>query len=101
MDISNTKLNQPSTSDSSTGSEPAFSITCTKLSKRFNREWIFKDLDYHFTSGTTHVITGPNGSGKSTLLQVLWGQVPATSGTLEYTRNNIHIPADDVWQHIS
>ncbi|HEY9486809.1 MAG TPA: ATP-binding cassette domain-containing protein, partial [Chryseosolibacter sp.] len=55
-----------------------FSITVNDLSKRFNREWIFRNLNYQFRSGNTYAITGPNGSGKSTLLQVVWGQVPQT-----------------------
>lgn len=62
----------------------AAAIKATGLSKRFNRDWIFRGLDYTFEAGRIYAITGPNGSGKSTLLQVLWGQVPPTAGTLEY-----------------
>jgi ABC-type multidrug transport system ATPase subunit len=61
-----------------------FHIRVSGLSKRFNREWIFRGLDYSFDAGHTYAVTGPNGSGKSTLLQVLWGQVPPTAGTLDY-----------------
>ncbi|MFZ6011206.1 MAG: hypothetical protein ACOYXT_12740, partial [Bacteroidota bacterium] len=39
-----------------------FSIAIKDLSKRFNREWIFKNISYTFSSGTTYAITGPNGS---------------------------------------
>jgi ABC-type multidrug transport system ATPase subunit len=61
-----------------------FHIRVSGLSKRYNREWIFRGLDYTFDAGHTYAVTGPNGSGKSTLLQVLWGQVPPTAGTLDY-----------------
>ena len=77
------------------------SITVEGLSKRFNREWIFRNFNYTFTSGNTYAITGPNGSGKSTLQQVLWGQLPATSGTLTYTNQNGNIPAEEIYQYIS
>jgi len=62
----------------------AAAIKATGLSKRYNREWIFRGLDYSFDAGRTYAITGPNGSGKSTLLQVLWGQIPPTAGTVDY-----------------
>jgi ABC-type multidrug transport system ATPase subunit len=78
-----------------------FSISVNNLSKRFNREWIFRNLSYEFHSGKTYAITGPNGSGKSTLLQVLWGQVPQTSGTLEYNLEGNSLPVEDVYKHLA
>ncbi|GCC51510.1 ABC transporter ATP-binding protein [Chryseotalea sanaruensis] len=72
-----------------------------KLGKRFNREWIFKELTYRFNAGKTYAITGPNGSGKSTLLQVLWGQVPSSAGTLSYKVNGIAQPIDNIFEHVS
>lgn len=78
-----------------------FSINVTDLSKRFNREWIFRNLTFQFTSGNTYAITGPNGSGKSTLLQVLWGQVPQTSGVLQYNAANTVVPVEKIVDHIS
>lgn len=77
------------------------SITTEGLSKRFNREWIFRNLNYRFSSGNTYAITGPNGSGKSTLLQILWGQVPQTSGTLQYMAPPGVIPIEKIAQHIA
>lgn len=77
------------------------SISVKKLSKRFNREWIFKDLNYTFESGKTYAITGPNGSGKSTLLQILWGQLPQTSGSVNYSSKNNPIPTEDIFNHVS
>ena len=79
----------------------SFTITVNELSKRFNREWIFKRLSYRFDAGTTYAITGPNGSGKSTLLQVLWGQIPQTSGTIQYEKNKVAIPIEESFGHIS
>jgi ABC-type multidrug transport system ATPase subunit len=76
-------------------------LSAKNLSKRFNREWIFRDLSFDFTSGNTYAITGPNGSGKSTLLQVLWGQVPQTSGHISYQKGNRKILVEDINTHIS
>lgn len=76
-------------------------INVQGLSKRFNREWIFKNLNYNFSTGNTYAITGPNGSGKSTLLQVLWGQMPPTAGTMNFSNQQQAIAIEDVYKHIS
>lgn len=77
------------------------SIQVQQLGKKFNRDWIFRKIDYTFQSGQTYAITGPNGSGKSTLLQVLWGQVPPSAGTVTYTTGNGTIPAENIFQHLA
>lgn len=76
-------------------------ITTQELGKRFNREWIFRNLSFNFSAGNTYAITGPNGSGKSTLLHVLWGQVPASAGTIQYARGDDQISIEEIHQHIS
>ena len=85
----------------STQQQSGITITTHELGKRFNREWIFRNLTFNFTSGNTYAITGANGSGKSTLLHVLWGQVPASTGTVRYTQEDTEISAEQIYQHIS
>jgi|SRR5690606_14598723 len=81
--------------------EKDFTITVERLSKRFNREWIFRDLSRTFQAGKKYAITGPNGSGKSTLLQVLWGQMPQTSGDIRYKKRETPIAVNDVHAHVA
>lgn len=76
-------------------------LTVKDLGKRFNREWIFRRLDYTFSPGHRYAITGPNGSGKSTLLQVLWGQLPPSAGTLHYQFAGAETPIDEVYKHLA
>src|SRR4249920_2131651 len=59
-------------------------ISLTKAGKRYNRDWIFRNLSYEFVSGTSYAITGPNGSGKSTLLQAIGGALVLSEGTTSY-----------------
>lgn len=59
-------------------------ITLTNTGKRYNREWIFRHLDFIFEQGRNYAITGPNGSGKSTLLQVIAGAVLHNEGDVDY-----------------
>ncbi|HMD01215.1 MAG TPA: ABC transporter ATP-binding protein [Ferruginibacter sp.] len=60
-------------------------ISLQNLGKRYNREWIFRNLSYDFFSGKSYAITGPNGSGKSTLLQVIGGALMHNEGTISYS----------------
>jgi len=59
-------------------------ISLTKAGKRYNRDWIFRNLSYEFVSGTSYAITGPNGSGKSTLLQAIGGALVLSEGHTSY-----------------
>lgn len=59
-------------------------INLTDTGKRYNRDWIFRHVDYTFVPGRSYAITGPNGSGKSTLLQVIAGAVLHSEGKVEY-----------------
>jgi ABC-type multidrug transport system ATPase subunit len=59
-------------------------IDLQNLGKRFNRQWIFKGINYTFTSGTAYAITGHNGSGKSTLLQVIAGATQLSEGVVQF-----------------
>ncbi|MBL7875240.1 MAG: ABC transporter ATP-binding protein [Cyclobacteriaceae bacterium] len=76
-------------------------ITVKNLSKRFNREWIFKDFNYQFTPGNPYAIIGPNGSGKSTLLQILWGQMLPSKGQVSYENKDGKIPNDEIFKYVS
>ena len=82
-------------------SDSNLDITVKGLGKRFNREWIFRNLDYTFKASNIYAVTGPNGSGKSTLLQVLWGQLPQSKGELKYRLANSEIPPDEIFTHLT
>ena len=72
-----------------------FEIKTQNLGKRFNREWIFRNLNLHLSQGERLAVVGPNGSGKSTLLQVLSGAMPQSEGVIEYKSENQAIEIDD------
>ena len=78
-----------------------FNITVEQLGKKFSREWIFRNLNYSFQSGEVYAITGPNGSGKSTLMQILWGQMPASTGVIKYKTAGREISHEDVYKHVA
>jgi ABC-type multidrug transport system ATPase subunit len=64
--------------------------------KKFNRHWVFKDLDAQFNSGQSTALQGPNGSGKSTLLQSLSGALGLNQGEIIWEKNGT-VLAPDQW----
>ena len=76
-------------------------IHLTKVGKRFNREWIFRNLDFQFNDGGHYAIIGPNGSGKSTLLQVISGFSIYNEGSVNYFDGNQSISTEKIFQKVS
>ena len=81
--------------------DSTLTISLTNIGRRFNREWIFRGVDFTFTSGSSYAILGPNGSGKSTLLQVVNGSLTPSEGELAYTRNGDPLDVEKVFKHLS
>lgn len=77
------------------------SIQLNNLGKKFNREWIFKNLNYTIHAGQKLVILGGNGSGKSTLLQVISGFVTPNQGEVIYLNNENRVEADHLNDQIA
>lgn len=78
-----------------------FDISLNAVSKRFDRDWIFREINYHFTSGNTYAILGPNGSGKSTLIQILTGNYSPTKGEVEYRLEGKKIEVEFIFQYVA
>lgn len=77
-------------------------IQVTAASKRFNKEWIFSNLDFSFTTGQHYALIGNNGSGKSTLLQIIAGYIGLTKGTIHWVNNSGEdLDSTNIFQYIS
>lgn len=76
-------------------------IILQNIGRRFNRDWIFRNIDYSFTTGETYAILGPNGSGKSTLLQVLNGSLTPSAGKINYLLDNKPVEAEAIFKQLS
>lgn len=75
-------------------------ISLQNIGRRFNRDWIFRGVDYTFNSGQSYAILGPNGSGKSTLLQVLNGSLTPSAGKIKYVFEDKPVEVGDVYQYL-
>lgn len=69
--------------------------------KRYNRDWIFRNLTYTFGAGGRYALTGPNGSGKSTLLQCIAGAGILSAGTIQYNAAGGLVATDRMYKHIA
>ena len=76
-------------------------IILQNLGKRFNRQWIFRSLNYAFEGGNAYAITGPNGSGKSTLLQVIAGSIQHSEGNIIFTVNGKTLDTENHYEQVS
>ncbi len=76
-------------------------LSLENIGRRFNRDWIFRGIDYTFASGEIYAILGPNGSGKSTLLQVLNGSLSPSAGKINYFYEDNPVEIDAVYKHLS
>jgi len=75
-------------------------ITLDKIGRRFNQEWIFRNIDYRFLQGNKYAVLGPNGSGKSTLLNLILGALSPSEGTIDYDLDK-KVPVDVIYQYMS
>jgi ABC-type multidrug transport system ATPase subunit len=76
-------------------------ITLNNIGRRFNRDWIFRGIDYTFSSGQSYAILGPNGSGKSTLLQVLNASLSPSIGDISFAFQDKPVAVDQVFNYLS
>ena len=64
------------------------SIHLENIGKKFNKDWIFRNINTSFNLNETYAITGSNGSGKSTLLQIILGFIEPTEGIVKHEAIN-------------
>ncbi|MEM7039717.1 MAG: ATP-binding cassette domain-containing protein, partial [Bacteroidota bacterium] len=78
-----------------------FSLSAKNLSKRFYRQWVFRDLSFGLDKGEHLLITGSNGSGKSTLMHILAGQLTPTRGEYRLLNGKRRLDYGEYYRFIS
>jgi len=76
-------------------------INLEHIGRRFNREWIFRDINYVFETGTSCAILGANGAGKSTILQLISGSLSSSEGVISYSKEGVLLNPELVFKHLS
>lgn len=76
-------------------------VSGESIGKRFNRNWLFRKINFSCETGESLAILGNNGSGKSTLLKIISGVMPPSEGQLTYRVQNHNLYPDRYYRHIS
>ncbi len=69
--------------------------------RRFNKEWIFKNVSLSISPNEKMAVLGANGSGKSTFLQMISGFLIPSEGAVEFEKNGSTIESDSIYSEIS
>lgn len=76
-------------------------IVLEKISRKYNYEWIFKNIDFTIQTNSPLAILGSNGSGKSTLLQIISGHLQPSSGSIIYKDDDKLIPVEELYKYVT
>lgn len=75
-------------------------ITLENTGRRYNKEWIFRNVNHVFSTNDRIAVLGSNGSGKSTFLQLISGFLIPSEGKIIYT-NNSGSSIESIYKQIS
>jgi ABC-type multidrug transport system ATPase subunit len=76
-------------------------IQLDNAAKRFQYEWIFRNLSLEIPANSNLAITGGNGSGKSTFLKAIASLYPLTEGNLKYFFGEKEILGEDIYKQLT
>tara|TARA_B100000795_G_scaffold126217_1_gene94188 strand:+ start:9233 stop:9856 length:624 start_codon:yes stop_codon:yes gene_type:complete len=77
------------------------SLSLVNIAKKFQKDWIFRNVSYTFQIPGTYVIQGANGSGKSTLLKLISSFLSPSEGKQELKINEKKIELENWNEHIT
>ncbi len=75
-------------------------LTLEKLSKKYEGNWIFRNVNLSVPAHSKILITGKNGSGKSTLAKAIAGLILPSEGTITYKKNGIVVSSEQAYREI-
>lgn len=76
-------------------------ISLQNVGKRFETNWIFRNISQEFKEAGKYAVLGPNGSGKSTLLKAVSGNLTITEGKVSYSLNNKPVTVEDIYSYLT
>lgn len=76
-------------------------IKLNNIGKRFNREWIFRKVDFQLESNKVYGVIGPNGSGKSSLLKLISQAEIPSEGKIKISLNEKEISSESAYKYLS
>lgn len=59
------------------------------IGKKFNYQWIFRNINFSFQSSVHYGLLGSNGSGKTTLLKIVSGYLLPSEGVISWKSTQV------------
>lgn len=72
-------------------------LQINSLSHKFNKTFLFRNLDFSTSSPSLFIVKGKNGSGKSTFLRIVSGFIFPTSGTVAFEPKTLNLSNRHEW----
>src|ERR1043165_3262883 len=76
-------------------SSKTMSLKVENLSKRYEQNWVLKDVSFEAGEGEILGIFGVTGAGKSTLIRIISGSESCSGGTIHHNSNDITLLSCD------
>lgn len=76
-------------------------IELDQVGKRYQNEWIVKNISLKLKEQGRYAVTGPNGSGKSTLLKMISGHLSPSKGKVLHFLEKEQLDINEVYRQIS
>ena len=77
------------------------SIQLERVSKRYGRQWVIRELDATLTGSEPIGVRGRNGAGKSTLLRMLAAQLTPTRGAIRFSIAGRPVAPAEMYRYVS
>ncbi|MCX6180682.1 MAG: ATP-binding cassette domain-containing protein [Bacteroidetes bacterium] len=75
-------------------------LKVSNLGKKYEGNWIFRNINLSVSSGSKILIRGRNGSGKSTFAKAVSGLILPSEGSVSYSVQGKEIPEEQAYQKI-
>ena len=66
-------------------------LSLINIAKKYNNNWVFRNINFEFNIPGTYLIKGANGSGKSTLLKIISKYLSSSEGEQKLIINSKYI----------
>ncbi|MFM1913760.1 MAG: hypothetical protein RIR51_1612 [Bacteroidota bacterium] len=76
-------------------------LSLKNISKKYRREWIFKNISCDFLLGNIYGLSGYNGSGKSTLLKIISGQLIPSKGEVQIIKQEGELQKENFFREFN
>ena len=67
-------------------------VQINNIGKRYQNQWLFRNINLELKLGDSLSVTGHNGSGKSTFMQIVYGLVQASEGEVLINGSSAYKP---------